>query len=258
MGLRGATRFSSPGELVSSPDDLSVGCEPYDEESCRQHFSLWMESGVCASWQEVLHLGQELSLKKDRTIFGKGECVDGVYFVKSGVLRLVSFDSAGAMAILLYVTEGNLIGDSALFNRMPVYAIFSAVEDTELVFFHRDLIEKRILPDFPHLQQTLLEYMSYKIGVLLHHQCEVFSDDVYGKVSRLLYDIAKHAGFARVIQLKITQEEMATALGLHRATLNRVISELKRCHALDWTKKHELVVHDYDTIRRHANSVFAL
>jgi CRP-like cAMP-binding protein len=170
----------------------------------------------------------------------------------------VSFNSVGDVAILLYVTEGNLIGDSALFNRMPVYAVFSAVEDADLVFFPRELIEKRILIRYPELQKTLLEYMAYKVGVLLHHQCEVVSDDVFGKVSRLIYDIAKHSGFARVIPLKITQEEMATALGIHRATFSRVISELKRSGALDWTKKHEVVIHDYETIRRHADSVFAL
>jgi len=243
---------------ISIDSIVQSGCEHRDEGSCRQHFSLWMESGMCAPWESVLHLGHPVRLRKDATIFGEGECVDGVYYVESGVLRLVSFDSAGKEAILLYVTEGNLIGDSALFNRMPVYATFSAVETARLIFFSRETVFNTILRRYPELQQTMLEYMAYKVGVLLHHQCEVVSDDVFGKVSRLIYDIAKHSGFAEVIHLKITQEEMATALGLHRATFNRTISELKRRGVLDWNKRQELVIRDYATIRRFADSVFAL
>ena len=217
-----------------------------------------MEPGVCSPWARVAHLGQRVRLRKNETIFGEGDCVDGVYYVVSGVLRLVSFNSAGKEAILLYVTEQNLIGDSAFFNRMPVYATFSAVEDVELSFFPGELVQNRILVRYPDLQRNMLEYMAYKVGVLLHHQCEVVSDDVFGKVSRLIYDIAKHSGFDAVISLKITQEEMATALGLHRATFNKTISELKRQGVLDWTKKQEIVIKDYETIRRYADNAFAL
>ena len=207
---------------------------------------------------EVIHLAKRVTLRKDATLLGEGRRVGGVYLLVHGVLRLVSFDSNGNEAILLYVTEQNLVGESAFFNRMPVYATFSAVEDATLFFFSEATLNTILFRTYPALQRTMLEYMGYKIGVLLHHQCEVISDDVTGKVSRMLFDIAKYSRFEPVIRSKITQHEMATALGLHRATFSKTISELKRQGILEWTKKREIVIRDYERIREYAHNVFAL
>lgn len=233
-------------------------CIFQDEGTCRQHFSLWMESDMCSPWNDVIRYGRELHLQKDSTILGHGECIEGIYFLREGVLRLFSLDGEGNEAILLYVTHGNLIGDSAFFNNMPVYAAFSAVEDSTLVYFTRDTINSSILPRYPDLMRNMLEYMAYKVGVLLHHQCEVVSDNVIGKVSRMLFDIAKYEGFPESFRAKITQKEMATALGLHRATFNKAISELKHRAVLDWNKNQLITMYDYDAIGHYATNAFAL
>jgi CRP/FNR family transcriptional regulator len=217
-----------------------------------------MESGICSPWDEVVHLGREFTLEKDRTILGHGECIDGIYYLKRGILRLFSFDADGNEAILLYVTDGNLIGDSAFFNNMPVYATFSAVEESVVYYFPRNTVESVILPQYPLIMRNMLEYMAYKVGVLLHHQCEVVSDNVIGKVSRMLYDIAKYEGFPVRFRARITQKEMATALGLHRATFSKAIAELKRLGVLEWTKHQIIEMRDYSTISMYANNVFAL
>ena len=229
-----------------------------DEGSCRRHFSMWMDCGLCREWYEMVGLGRQFNLDRDETILGNGECIDGIYFVISGVLRLISFDSEGHEAILLYVTHGNLIGDSAFFNRMPVYALFSAVEDSSLCFFSRRTIESVIIPDKPNLLQNMLEYMAYKVGVLLHHQCEMVSVSVLGKVSRMIYDIAKYENFKSHFQTKITQQEMATALGLHRATFSKAVGKLKNLGILDWNGHQMIEVKDYPSLSMYSEDVFAL
>lgn len=233
-------------------------CGYQDEGTCRQHFSLWMEADLCSSWTTVRQFGRRIDLAKGETILGEGECIDGIYLLSTGVLRLISFDADGHEAILLYVTDGNLIGDSAFFNEMPVYATFSAVEDATLYYFTRETINGLILPKHPELLKTMLEYMAYKVGVLLHHQCEVVSGDVFGKVCRMIYDIAKYESFPASFRAKITQKEMATALGLHRATFSKAISELKRRGVLDWSKHQEIEIKDYERIKDYANNVYAL
>lgn len=229
-----------------------------DEEDCRKHFSLWMEAGLCRPWLSVLHLGKKIEVEKDATLLGNGNYVDGIYFIQSGIMRLISYDMHGNEAILLYVTENNVFGDSAYYNKMPVYAIFSAVENSTIYYFSRKVLKTNILVNHPEIQQNLLEYMAYKVGVLLHHQCEIFSDDIMGKVCRLIFDIAKYNNFSPIIETKISQQEMATALGLHRATLSKAISELKTKHILRWISKKEIAISDFDKLHKYANNVFAL
>jgi CRP-like cAMP-binding protein len=225
--------------------------------TCRQHFSLWMQ-GLCAPWAEVIHLGTRLTLPKDQDMFGDGSMARGLFFIEKGVLRFVSCDETGQQAILFYVTENNLFGDAALFNRMPIYALFQAVEDCVLHFIDEATVREVILPGYPHLAENLFEFMAYKIGVLLHHHCEIVSPDVRGKICRLLFDIARYCGYSKTISPKITQQEMAQVLGLHRATFSRVIAELKREGVLHKVTKKEIVINDLKALAQYANKPFAL
>lgn len=229
-----------------------------DEGAMRQHFSLWMKVGLCADWTKVLHLGRKMVLKKNSTTLGEGELIGGIYFVAKGVLRLTSLDEEGNEAILLYITDQNLFGDSAYFNKMPVYASVSSVVDSTLYFFPRLILERDIFPQYAELKENMLEYMAYKVGVLLHHQCELLTNDILGKVCRIIYDVAQYNNYKKVFHSQITQQEMATALGLHRATLSKAISDLKHKRVLDWANKQEVIIRNYEKLHQYTENIYAL
>ncbi len=235
-----------------------AGLQGSNEEKSRQYFSLWMNVGLCEPWMKVLHLGERREMKQGDTLYGEGDTVDGFYFLLTGLMRFVSYDSLGNEAILFYATDRNLVGDSSYFNRMPVYGFFSAIEDCTLYYFSNSVLKHQIFTRHPELIHNLLEYMSYKVGVLLHHQCEVISGDIIGKVCRMIFDIAKYNSFAASVNSRITQKEMATALSLHRSTFSRVINELKVQEVLEWTGKQEIRIYNYDELQRLANNVFAI
>ena len=213
---------------------------------------------MCTPWLDVLNLGQRLELPKNHTLFGKGEVVDGVYFNQKGILRLNSVAEDGRQAILLYVTENNILGDAAMFNGMPVYAFFTAVENCVLYFFKKETVLEQIIPHHPALTQNLFEYLAFKVGVLLHHHCEIVNTDVRGKVCRLLYDICRYSGLNHRFDPKISLQEMATALGLHRATFSKVINDLKKESIIASATKKEIVILDIDSLARYADQTFAL
>lgn len=231
--------------------------EPSKASLNRQHFSIWMQA-MCTPWLDVLDLGQRLELPRNQTLFGRGEIVDGLYLNQKGILRLNSVDEDGREAILLYVTENNILGDSAMFNGMPVYALFTAVEDCTLYFFKKEIVLKQIIPYHPVLTQNLFEYMAFKVGVLLHHHCEIVNTDVRGKVCRLLYDICRYSGLKQRFDPKISLQEMATALGLHRATFSKVINDLKKESIIATATKKEIEILDIDSLARYADQTFAL
>ena len=213
---------------------------------------------MCTPWLEVLDLGQRIELPKNETLLGEGERIEGLYFNQSGILRLNSVAEDGREAILLYVTENNILGEAAMFNGMPVYALFTAVEDCTLYFFRKETVFEEIMPSYPRLTQNLFEYLSFKVGVLLHHHCEMVNTDVRGKVCRLLYDICRYSGLKHRFDPKISQQEMATALGLHRATFSKVINDLKKESIIETATKKEIVILDIDALGRYADQTFAL
>lgn len=223
----------------------------------RHHFSIWMQA-MCHPWSNIIHLGHRIDLSKNQTLFGKGDVADGLYFNQKGILRLSSLDSDGHEAILLYVTENNLLGDAALFNGMPVHAFFTAVEDCTLYFFDKNTVLKNILPNYPNLTQNLMEYLAFKVGVLLHHHCEILNTDVRGKTCRLLFDICKYSGLKSRFDPKISLQEMATALGLHRATFSKVINDLKKESIIATATKKEIHILNLEALANYADRTFAL
>ena len=50
--------------------------------------------------------------------------------------------------------------------------------------------------------------------------------DIYGRVSKLLIDLAVDEGGALVISEKLTQQDMANRVGSSRETINRILRDL--------------------------------
>ncbi|MBT8362509.1 MAG: winged helix-turn-helix domain-containing protein [Desulfobacterales bacterium] len=124
--------------------------------------------------------------------------------------------------------------------------------------FDEQIVRFEILPNHPLLAENLLEYLSFKIGVLLHHHCEIINPDVCGKVSRLLYDMCKYNNMELQFTPKINLQEMATALGLHRATFSKVLSELKKKSIIGNATQKEIEILDIEGLAKYARSPFAL
>ena len=205
-----------------------------------QYFSTWLKSDICKKWESQIHLSTKHILKKDEIIRGDGNIFHGFYYIKNGCIRLSSSDLNGNEAILMYITEGNIFGESAFFNKVAVYVEFSAVENSEIYFFNESTINNKILPQNNLLKDNLLEYMSYKVGVLLHRQTEFLTDNQFGKVCRFLYNMGQFYLFKNEFPIKISQKEIALLLGMHRGTFSKCLAKLKKDNICQWngTKKN--------------------
>lgn len=213
---------------------------------------------MCSIWEKVISYGTRITIKQDQQLFGTGERINGIYYIQAGILRLESYSPEGNRAILLYVPEKNLFGDAAYFNGMPVYAIYTAVIDSTVFFFPRSILEEIIFPKYPELQRNLTSFLAYKVGVLLHHLCDLQSTDVRGKVCRLLCDLVQYGKNRAEIYPHITQQEMALALGMHRATFNRILSELREQGILGKVTKKHIQILDLNRLVHLAEGTYAL
>ncbi len=213
---------------------------------------------MCGIWESVISYGTRLTIKENQQLFGTGERINGIYYIQKGILRLESYSPDGNQAILLYVPEKNLFGDAAYFNGMPVYALYRAVIDSVVYFFSRELLESVLFPKHPELQRNLTSFLAYKVGVLLHHLCDLQSTDVRGKVCRLLCDLAQYGKNKAEIRPHITQQEMALALNMHRATFNRIISELREQGILGKVTKKRIQILDLNRLVEMAEGTYAL
>ena len=209
--------------------------------------SPWIKSGNTA-WEQVLHLGQRQRYNRNGIVGGNGENVDCLQYLYRGRIKLCRITAGGIEKILFHIEAGNLFGEVPFWHGKPMDSAFVAEEQCEVYTFSRQCIKDEIMPSFPDLIVNMLEGMANKTHILGNQACDIA--DLVTRVSKLLVYVAEREqkginGTQSVTVKGISQQELASMLGVHRVTINHAVGHLKRLGIIDEMTKSNLVILDY-------------
>lgn len=169
-------------------------------------------------------------LDKGNFLFHQGDQSNTVYLIKAGKLKLVQVTAEGREVILDVIGPGEVIGETALFLEQE--QIFSAValEETRLCCFNRQQFET-LIQENPAFAVKIISYLGQKLYEIRREAGEATGIPVKEKLLRLLIRLAGEYGRKRpdgtVIELEITQQELANMVGASRVMVANVLRELK-------------------------------
>ena len=200
-----------------------------------------------------MHLGSRRTFPKGSLIFGLETPVNGVYFVKEGVVEILLYTLHGPEKVLFYVGEGCIFGEVTCFvTGESGEAIVRARSDCVTYFFSREVVEGIIANQYPRLLLELLRASAYKIkmyGVLLQ---DSLNSDNFMRVCKMLVYLARFKGVdvahgQKVVEIQpdMTQQDIARLMGVHRVTVTKAISRLKKSGIVDHFSKSSLVISDF-------------
>lgn len=211
-----------------------------------------------AAWESVLDLGKKKVFMKNSMVIGNGALIDQLYYLKDGRLRLSKIIPDGSEKIVWYLEKGNLFGEVPFWDKKPMDGIFVAMEECCVYSFTRECIERIILVKYPELTANMLVGMANKARVLAIQASDITS--LKQRVCKLLiYIVEREYGDVTAGRISCTlglsQQELAGLLGVHRVTLNHVLTQLKREGIVDSVGKRKVIISDYS---RLLNSAFSL
>ena len=219
-------------------------------------YQLPIFENLCPSWRTILHLGIRRTFKKGSEIVDMMTPVNGVYFVEEGSVEVPLYTVHGPEKVLFYVGPGCIFGEVSCFvvgetDEASVRARTNCV----LYFFSRNLIEGTIANQHPQLLIELIRASAYKIrmyGVLLQ---DSLSGDNFMRVCKMLVYLVhfKEAELAHgqkqvIIQPEMTQRDMARLMGIHRVTVTKAISHLKKMGIIQRFSKRTLEIIDFPAL----------
>lgn len=105
--------------------------------------------------------GISKSLKSGQIVFQAGDAADGMYLVRKGEL-LVFLEKDGKEVELAKVPEGGMIGEMALFDRMPRSASVKAAVDCEITLISNDEFSK-LMKQIPKWFVSLMTSLSTRL-----------------------------------------------------------------------------------------------
>lgn len=168
---------------------------------------------------------------RDALIVGQDEKGEALYIVERGRVKVVLYGESGREVILTVFRAGEFFGEMSLLDGGPRSANVMAVEATSALVLPRADFMKYLI-GHPNVAINILAELCRR----LRHADSVIGNlallDVYGRVGRMLIDIAKREGEMRdegiYIKVRPTQQDLASMIGTSRETVSRVLSEFQR------------------------------
>jgi CRP/FNR family cyclic AMP-dependent transcriptional regulator len=159
-------------------------------------------------------------------IMAAGDPTDSLYIVLSGRLKVMMSDADGKEVILTIIGPGEFFGEMGLIDDSPRSASVVAIEACELLAITRRDFKKCLAENFEMSMAVMrglvrrLREADRKIGSLALL-------DVYGRVARLLLDMAETVDGQKMVTKRLPKQDIAKMIGASREMVSRVMKDLQ-------------------------------
>ena len=164
-------------------------------------------------------------IPRHTVVLHAGDSTDNIYFVLSGALKVQISDEEGREVILSMLGPGELFGEMGVLDDHPRSATVLAVESSEVVVIGKEDF-KQCLVENPDVSLFIMRNLTKRLRLADRHIESLALLDVYGRVARLLLEMAETVDGRKVVTHKPTKQDIAKMIGASREMVSRVMRDL--------------------------------
>lgn len=191
--------------------------------------------------------------KKGEYIFFEGEAGDKFFIIKSGQVKLTKMIKNGDEQILNIFSKNDIIAEIVAFDKGNYPASALTMTPTEVIVFDQSELENLILKH-PSIGLKLLREMSGRLRRAQQNVRDLALKDSSARVAGLLIFLAEKYGENKadkiVLDIALTQAELANMIGSSRETVSRVLGKFE-AEALIKTSRKKIVIKDLAEIKNY-------
>jgi CRP/FNR family cyclic AMP-dependent transcriptional regulator len=172
------------------------------------------------------------SYPRGTAIIAAGDVTDSLYVVISGRLKVMISDDEGREVILAILGPNEFFGEMGLIDDAPRSASVVTIEACEVLTLAKRDFKKCLEENFEMAMAVMrgvvkrLREADQKIGSLALM-------DVYGRVARLLLEVAETIDGQKVVTKKLAKQDIAKMIGASREMVSRVMKDLQAAGAIE-------------------------
>ncbi|WP_084034873.1 Crp/Fnr family transcriptional regulator [Anaerobacillus alkalilacustris] len=192
----------------------------------------------------LLSIGLEISASSGTFLFYEGDFPENVYLIRSGKVRLSKMTADGKEFSVHLKQKDELVGEVGLFNDMSISVTAEVIEDSVLVKFERSSLEEI----FRKNGEIAVAFMKWFARHTQSTQAKFRDLILCGKTgafySTLIrfsnsYGLKTEEGI--LINVQLTNQDIANYIGTTRESINRMINDLKKDNVIKVDKGYILV-----------------
>ncbi len=174
--------------------------------------------------RELAGHGQVRAFAKHAVIINEGDDSNTLFVILSGKVKIYSADDSGREIIYDDHGPGEYVGEMALDGR-PRSASVMTLEPTTCSMLNRDEVRRAISTN-PDIAIQILSTLIERARIATASVRNLALLDVYGRVARLLLDLAEDKDGKLVIPERLTQQDIGDRVGASRDMVSRIFKDL--------------------------------
>lgn len=171
-------------------------------------------------------------LARGQILFVEGEPTDRLYVVVSGRIRVVVTSPDGDVLVLAVLDPGDSLGELSILDGGPRSAGAEAIDAVELAAIPAAAVLAFLRAE-PDAVLAVARDLALTVRRLTGSTADLVFLDLPRRVAKLLLDAAPAP--AAVVDLRMSQSELAARLGATRQSVNRALAML---HRRGWIDPH--------------------
>jgi CRP/FNR family transcriptional regulator, cyclic AMP receptor protein len=161
---------------------------------------------------------------KNTIIVREGDVTHSLHVILSGKVRVFLGDESGKELIVDVKGPGQYFGEMALDER-PRSASVMTMEPSRFAIISKSDF-RAFLDGHPKVGFHVIENLIKLVRGMNGNIRSLAMMDVYGRVARMLLDLATEMDGKLVIPDRLTQKDMASRVGASREMINRILKDL--------------------------------
>ena len=203
---------------------------------------------------------RELMTVARRRIFRAGEIIfhredpgQVLYVIKEGKVKICLISPDGQEMTLTILGKGEYFGEFALLDGLPRSTDAIASERVECYTLQRTDFHNSIMKN-PKIAIQAMEVLSKRLRNTNQMVEDLIFLDVYGRVAKKLLELADAHGAKAEdggirIEMRLTQQELASMVGASRESVNKVMGYFTEKNFIS-TDKHRITLHRIADLKR--------
>ena len=209
-------------------------------------FSLFSDTQIA----QLLSCVQHRSYPRNSFILRAGEETDALYIVLSGRVKVLIPDEEGHEVILSMIGPHDFFGEMGLLDDQSRSASVETLEACEMLRLSK-VGFTNILKDNFDLAMLIMRSLVKRLREADRKIESLALIDVYGRVARLLIDMAKLVDGKWVVEHAPAKQEIARMIGASREMVSRVVKDLHH-KGLIRAEKRRIYVLDKQSMQKRA------
>lgn len=179
------------------------------------------------SGQELARLADRATVRtfpKNTIVMSEGERSDSLYVILSGRVKVYVSDEHGKDLVLNVQGPGEYFGELAL-DEGPRTASVMTLEASKLAVIANEVL-RAFLTSHPEAAVQLVRGLIGRVRRATESLKDLAQLDVYGRVAKLLLELARESDGRLVIDQRLTHQDIADRVSASREMVSRILKDL--------------------------------